>query len=118
MTIKLDQSVHSLEASLDLRLRRQQLLAANLANLDTPDFKALDLKFEGYLQEKDGELQVKESAEIVSTPQGTIGLDGNEVNLDEQTARISENTLRYNTALELMRRKMALLRYASTEGRG
>jgi flagellar basal-body rod protein FlgB len=118
MTIKMDQSVNSLEASLDLRLRRQQLLASNVANIDTPDFKASDLKFDGYLKEKNGELQIKESAEIVTKAQGTIGLDGNEVNLDEQVSRLSENTLRYNTALELMRRKMALLRYASTEGRG
>lgn len=118
MTIKLDQSVHSLEASLDLRLKRQQLLASNVANIDTPDFKAKDLQFDGYLKEKDGELQLTESAEIVTKEQGTKGLDGNEVNLDEQVSRLSENTLRYNTALDLMRRKMALVRYASTEGRG
>jgi flagellar basal-body rod protein FlgB len=118
MALRLDQSVHALEASLDLRLRRQQLLASNMANLDTPNFQPSDLKFEGYLKAKNGEFKVAESAEIVTSIEGTTGMDGNGVDLDAQVSRLSENTLRYNAALELMRRKMALVRYAATEGRG
>jgi flagellar basal-body rod protein FlgB len=119
MAIKLDASMNTLEHSLDLRLKRQSLLASNLTNLDTPNYKPKDVKFDGFLAERmDGSLDVKNSGEVVEKIEGVVGLDGNGVDLDTEMGKLTDNTLRYNMSLELMRRKLALLRYAATNGRG
>ncbi|MFO0750638.1 MAG: flagellar basal body protein [Myxococcota bacterium] len=41
----------SLRAALDLRWRRHEILAHNVANADTPGYKPKDLEFEGILQD-------------------------------------------------------------------
>jgi len=117
--MKLDQSVASLEQSMDLRLKRQALLASNLANIDTPNFKPKDLMFDGFLAETtEGNLAPDVSGEVVEKPEGVTGLDGNGVDLDAQVSRLTDNSIRFNTAMELMRRKLAVIRYAASDGRG
>ncbi len=116
--MKLDQSVASLEQSMDLRLKRQALLASNLANIDTPNFKPKDLMFDGFLAEStEGKIAPDVSGEVVEKAEGVTGMDGNGVDLDAQVSRLTDNSIRYNTAMELMRRKLAIIRYAASEGR-
>ncbi len=47
---KLDQALGFHEAALRLRSERQQVLASNIANADTPNFKARDIDFSQALQ--------------------------------------------------------------------
>jgi len=50
MVGKLDQMLHFQETALSLRAQRQQLLASNIANADTPNYKARDIDFNKALQ--------------------------------------------------------------------
>ncbi|MBI2224463.1 MAG: flagellar basal body rod protein FlgB, partial [Betaproteobacteria bacterium] len=50
MTSKLDGVLNFHQTALNLRSYRQQLLAGNIANSDTPNFKARDIDFSGALQ--------------------------------------------------------------------
>ena len=119
MAIKFDNASNALEASLDLRLRRQALLTANLTNIDTPHYKPVDLKFQGFLTEAvDGAQTSKEAHEITMVNEGVESLDGNGVDLDSELVKLSDNSTRYNVQLELMRRQLAILRYASSMGSG
>lgn len=114
MALNFDTTTQMLQQSLDVRLKRQTLLNSNLANLDTPNFKPADLKFQGFLATAmDGSTNAEASAEIKVDTSESDSLDGNTVDLDQEVAKLDENKLRYNTALELMRRKMAILRYAT-----
>ena len=45
MVSKLDNHFASQSAALDLRVRRQQMIATNIANADTPHYKATDINF-------------------------------------------------------------------------
>lgn len=54
MSSKLDDYMRFNEAALDLRSYRQQLLASNIANADTPHYKARDIDFASQLKEKLG----------------------------------------------------------------
>ena len=119
MAIDFGSTLNRLEHSLDIRLKRQDILSSNLANLDTPNFRPADLQFEGYLKEaSDGAPMVQESAEVVKSDGPADSLDGNAVSLDDQVAKLDENRLRYGAALELVRRKLAILRYAAGMGNG
>ena len=121
MSIDFDRSLQLLERSLDLRLRRHEILASNLANIDTPNYRARDLRFEGFLREAEGapgQVDLEASAEVVEDPTPSGTLDGNNVDLDATAARLAENAVRYRAALELVRRKLALVRYGATMGQG
>ncbi|MFT5430582.1 MAG: flagellar basal-body rod protein FlgB [Myxococcota bacterium] len=117
MALRFDSATVQLGRSLDLRLKRQELITSNLVNSDTPHYQPKDLEFEGYLQSA----QALEAGadklpvdRVVDRGNATDTLDGNAVNKDEEIGKASENMLRYTTTLELMQRKMAILRYAIT----
>ena len=57
MVAKLDDYLRFNEAALDLRAQRQQVLASNIANADTPNFKARDINFAKTLQDVLGQQQ-------------------------------------------------------------
>ena len=117
MAITTDNTINLLEKSLDLRLRRSELLASNLANIDTPNYRPADLKFEGFLKEAQTPSGLAaDTGEVVRDQSLATSLDGNTVNLDGEVAKVSDNTVRYTTAIELVRRKIAILSYAAGMG--
>ena len=130
--LRYDNVTQRLVQSLDVRMRRQELLTSNIANADTPNYVPTDLSFEGFLkaaQDDDNEVAPRAIPAPVSAAPNegdldvirrsnelrdddTAPLDGNLVNRDEEIGKASENMARYNTAVELMNRKVAVMRYA------
>ncbi|MEE9384489.1 MAG: flagellar basal body rod protein FlgB [Nannocystaceae bacterium] len=101
--------------------RRQQLIAANLANLDTPGYRSRDLVFhEEYSAQVQGHRIVRQMdhrEEMTISDDETPDQDGNSVSLEQQVARITANSLRYETINQILSRKFAMLRYAANDGR-
>jgi len=121
---KLDQMMQFNEAALSLRGQRQQVLASNIANADTPNYKARDIDFSKALQ---GAMQRggmgapvnapalattasnhlsagSRSASALSAPlmyrmpqQGSI--DGNTVEMDTERNQFADNAIRYEAGL-------------------
>jgi flagellar basal-body rod protein FlgB len=111
--------------ALALRSQRNEVLASNIANAATPNFKAKDLKFDEMLNVKLGlsELQTSDSRHFpvsVGINDEGIGFrqnitpsqDGNTVELHVEQMQFSENVMRYQTSLEFLNRKIAGLRSA------
>jgi flagellar basal-body rod protein FlgB len=111
--------------ALALRSQRNEILASNIANAATPNFKAKDLKFDEMLNAKLGlgELQTSDSrhmrVSIGATEEGigfrqnvTPSQDGNTVELHVEQMQFSENVMRYQTSLEFLNRKIAGLKSA------
>ena len=111
--------------ALALRSQRNEVLASNIANAATPNFKAKDLKFDEMLNVKLGlsELQTSNSRHFpVSIGPNDEGIgfrqnitpsqDGNTVELHVEQMQFSENVMRYQTSLEFLNRKIAGLRSA------
>ena len=110
--------VHS--EALGLRAKRNEILASNIANAATPNFKAKDLDFKEVFDARMGFGKVNTSnsrhLEVLSVEnQDGIGfrqnitpsVDGNTVELHVEQMQFSENVIRYQTSLEFLNRKIS-----------
>ena len=118
-------TIDSLEAALTYHRERHTVLAGNVANLDTPGFRPLDLArpHEGSASQLEvtapGHIASVESPQVVTSfdDGGAMqGADGNAVSLERELAKIDANRARYATAAELVSRRLAMLRYAAGDG--
>ena len=112
--------------ALTLRSQRAELLATNLANADTPNYKAKDIDFDVAFKDAQG-LQTTENVKVrtsqaqhISTDIGAIpanairyrvpeqaSLDGNTVDSDHEKSAFTENALRYQISLSILSKKIS-----------
>jgi flagellar basal-body rod protein FlgB len=90
--------------------KRQQVLAANVANLDTPGYRAKDISFAAEL---DGSMEM--GSRVVEAETKEKG-NGNNVDLDHELTEITKNGLQYVTLVQYLNQKIKTLRSAITEG--
>ena len=118
------------EPALHMQSRRAQLLAANIANADTPGFKARDIDFRAALQRVQssgsGQMgQMMTTNKRHMAPTDEIGgdevlyrqpfqasLDGNTVESHVETAAFTENSMRYLMSLRFVSGKFKSLNMA------
>jgi flagellar basal-body rod protein FlgB len=129
-----DRSVSGLSRTMDLTWKRNQALSANIANAETPQYRAIDVSFGGELtkafQEQDaataagradpGHLPLTgatDSSKLVKDFSGSTKPDGNNVDIDLQMGRLAQNSGDYANAARLIRRQIGLLRTAIRETR-
>ena len=112
-------------SALQLRSRRNEMLASNIANAATPNFKARDIDFDTELKRinKIGNIETTNNTHFESI-QKRIGkdsvyrlpihpsLDGNTVEMAVEQMQFSENVMRYQTTLSFLNNKIAGLRSA------
>jgi len=96
---------------MDLLAVRQRLVAANIANADTPGYHSLDIDFQAEFQSASG---APMPIEVSGMP---VHNDGNDVNLDREARLLSENALRFQLASNLMKGQLRLVRSAIQEGK-
>jgi flagellar basal-body rod protein FlgB len=127
-------AVHSLQAGLDYHLSRQNLLTANLAHIDTPNFKPLDLsRGEGEFASAlhvameatdpahfgaSASTPTQEHFQVISDPNAAAGSDGNGVNVDREAAKLAANNVRYDALATLVSNELSGLEWAAGDGRG
>ena len=130
-----DPIIGALNTSLNLRLANQNVISANVANADTPGYKAKAMDFESAFREalgSDTQLQAQGGDErhrihratdpvhpqIYDDPNGVESLDGNTVDRASELAKRAENQLLYDASAEMLKRKLGMLKYAISEGGG
>jgi flagellar basal-body rod protein FlgB len=93
--------------------RRQEVVASNIANADTPGYKTRDIEMPGDF--------TSVFAQFTPMATETAGLathnDGNNVSIDRESRLLAENDIRFNLATQLLRSKIKMLRSAIDEGR-
>jgi flagellar basal-body rod protein FlgB len=93
--------------------QRQEVIASNIANADTPGYKTRDIEmpldFSSALQD------AKNSA--VETPGLATRNDGNNVGIDREARLLAENTLKFNLATQMVKGELKSIRLAIDEGR-
>jgi flagellar basal-body rod protein FlgB len=104
---------------LGYHVKRQAVIAGNLANLDTPGYRARDLAFDEVLTtvHSTGETTMTFEQSVDTSDDEVPDQDGNTVALETQVARMDETTIRYRAVAEVLSRRIGMLRYAA-EGRG
>jgi len=111
--------------ALALRSKRNEILASNIANAATPNFKAKDLDFSSMLNAKmgNGDLMTNDMRHLNSVSTSindgvgfrqniTPSMDGNTVELHVEQMQFSENVMRYQASLEFLNRKLTGLKSA------
>jgi flagellar basal-body rod protein FlgB len=119
------------ESALLFRARRMDVLAANLANADTPQYKARDMEFASVLDGAgaDARLKVTNPRHISSNPIDNSAalkyriphqpsLDGNTVESDLELARYAENAVSYQASLLFAGDRIQTMRAALAGPRG
>ncbi len=104
---------------------RHTVLAGNVANLDTPGYRSVDLERRTAADPRalavthEGHLSPPPTADVVTSFDDGGALqspDGNAVSLERELSKIDANRTRYATSSELVSRRLALLRYAAGDG--
>ncbi|HZN23175.1 MAG TPA: flagellar basal body rod protein FlgB [Burkholderiales bacterium] len=110
---RLDELFRFSQTALKVHAHRQQLIASNIANADTPGYKARDIDFASVLKNAQGaqtkpQLQPVGTTGLDATPFGAEllyrsvvqrSVDGNTVDLDIERAQFAENAVRYEAQL-------------------
>ena len=119
-----DTSFKALDAALGAAGKRQQVLANNLANVNTPGYKREDVKFDGVLAKaldaaKSGDTTALDGLSAqVSTDSSAVAMraDGNSVDVDQEMAYVAENNIRYNALVQLAQKKLDTMKYVISGG--
>lgn len=121
MSSKVDDYLRFHEAALSIRGQRQQMIASNIANADTPNYKARDIDFStamnNVLQRNAGQTpsELAKTAPQHLDTQGAVGgspqlyrttvqgnIDGNTVDMDVERNQFTDNALRYEASLTIL----------------
>jgi flagellar basal-body rod protein FlgB len=108
----LERVTEPLERYMDLLSTRQKLAAANIANADTPGYKAQDIDF----QFEFTTLTTGQQPQILQTQGLTTKSDGNNVDVDREARMLAENAMRFNVASTLVRGQLKTIQEAITGG--
>lgn len=123
MASKIDQHIAFHQNALGLRAQRQQILASNIANADTPNYKARDIDFSAALKnalegQKQGiELSLTSTRHIPGSGAGggpellyrrdfQASADGNTVNMDIERSQFAENSIYYEAGINFISRRL------------
>ena len=132
-----DTTMQLLSKSLDYRTSRHDLLASNIANKDTPGYKAEDMVFEKALgkalnADKPGPLRTTDprhmdanftpplelhQPERIQSANAFPSFNGNTVDIDREMAKVAENQLMYNATAKMVAHKIKLMKTALNDGR-
>ena len=119
---------------MDLRQQQHSLTVSNIANVDTPNYKSRYVRFDELLQEAVGrnEESMKqthvhhlsglngsvENPEIIEQDPAPWVLDGNSVSLEREMVRLKSNSMMFSTVSKGLSKRLGMLRYIASNGKG
>lgn len=134
MLDRIDQQLGTLRNAATLRTYRQEVLASNIANADTPNYKARDIDFKAALaaatssqggfamsrtsprhltgQSADGFANAPGGAQLLYRTEYQANVDGNTVNMDVERSAFAENAVQLESALTFMQQEFRRLQTA------
>lgn len=133
MAISLDKAFSVHPKALQLRMERSEVLASNIANADTPGYKAKDFDFQAALAgerrkytsslERTNEKHINVTSTIneglkFRVPTQPDTGDGNTVELQAERNEFLQNQLRFNASVQFMTDKITGLKKAINGGQG
>jgi flagellar basal-body rod protein FlgB len=125
-----DRTLKAMESALKFREMRQEIISSNVANAETPGYKAKRLDFEAALAralDVDGQMPMNVAddnhfnvggggfnnlePEIIEDPNGVVSDDGNTVDREKEMALMAENKVMYDALVQLVNKKVGLKKY-------
>jgi len=119
----MDDSIKILENLIVYTAKRHGVLSSNIANVDTPEYKAKDLLFPKLVEEEGIKLATTNEKHIKNEPikdlkEETIEVavenwdDKNNVELDKEVAKMTENSILYQTSLNMLSARIRMFKNA------
>jgi flagellar basal-body rod protein FlgB len=132
-----DGTLAFLQRTLDLRSAQHQAISANIANADTPQYRAFEVAVEEELRKQrllPGRIELAQTQSrhlppaggaqsdrlplrVSATPAFSLRADGNSVDIDRAMGELAENSLKYKTSAQLLSAKLKGLRNVIQGGR-
>jgi flagellar basal-body rod protein FlgB len=128
-----DRTMSGLSRTMDLTWERNKAITSNIANAETPQYRAIDVSFGNELEKAFMEsnepsasrtnprhLDVagnSQQAKVLNDLSGATKPDGNNVDIDLQMGRLAHNSGEYANAARLIKRQLGLIRTAIRESR-
>lgn len=127
MASRIDEAFAFQEKALNLRAYRQQVLASNIANADTPNYKSRDFDFASALRDAMAgkglsDLALERTSSMHLAGGGSQGLaplqyrssaqpsaDGNTVDMDIERGQFSENAVRYEAGITFLTHQIKMM---------
>lgn len=108
---------NSIEAALKAESLRQKAIASNIANLETPQYRSIDVKFEEMLdkamQQADRGGAGDVEAQFYQPHTSPVDGKGNDVNLEAEIGKMVENTLRHKAYIRILNKKYQQMELAA-----
>jgi flagellar basal-body rod protein FlgB len=103
---------------LDAASLRHQVIAQNVANVNTPGYHRLDVAFEELLEQElkanGATIEHRQQPRVIEALGGVVREDGNNVDIDVEMGRLNKNTMLYNVYAQILATKIAAMRSAIT----
>ena len=135
MIDRLSQDFGFLQQAIALREQRQEVLSSNIANADTPDYKARDFDFKTAMTNAmDQRMKLADTNLTLTSPRHIPGkagmpsdidmmyrlpyqpsIDGNTVDMDMERVQFADNTMHYESSLQLLSIDMKTIQQAIQE---
>lgn len=116
-----DSTYVSAKKMLDVTVLRQEAIASNLANIETPNYKRVDVSpsFETQLSQAIGTGDSSQISslqpELAVDTQAVSGRsDGNNVELEDEMLKLNQNTVEHSMETTMVNSKLAIMRMAVT----
>jgi len=106
---KINNIIDIIEAGIKAESLRQKAIANNVANLQTPEYRRVDVKFKELLAkalDSSGAVDLNEiEAQIYQPKQTAVKSNGNDVSLEVEVGEMVKNTLRHKAYIRLLQKK-------------
>ncbi len=114
--------INVLQTGLDASWTRNSVIANNIANADTPGYKRKDVQFEDYLMNEIGftdslddevagaDLDALTATTYTEYDDVSYRIDGNNVDIDTESAELAKNQIRYYTMLDSVTQEFSRLK--------
>ena len=115
-----DVTSSALEVAIKGTEQRQGVLANNLANVNTPDFKRSDVSFQGALasalQSSNGDPSVVDNTAFTTSSDSSTSMraDGNNVDVDVESANLAKNQLLFDSVMAIDTKRLHTMDQAIT----
>ena len=137
MSLIFDRLSSTMQHAMTYRLQRHNMITANLANIDTPGYTPVELKFQDQLRGfyENGAPTTSTSRGLTTTHQSHLGMSdpiekaeiefdpyalpdqkGNSVDMDHESSKLAENQLMYRTLITAYNKRVSFLQHVISGG--
>jgi flagellar basal-body rod protein FlgB len=106
------QQFEALSAAIQMASESHRVTGQNLANVNTPGYKSLQVNFEQLLERLDGKKPEDSRYSVTQSAGLPTRSDGNNVDMDRELAALKKNAMAYQTLTQLLGAKMGILKQA------